>query len=135
MLHCVLEIPSSLHTGELSNTVISSSLFKIQIIHLKHTLELVQPLREAIKGSESQLLVAYNAVGSALHVHKSRMMACNTVQTLEDGRFQAMLEKVCSILHDDTHYEKGALNMRTQRCFAIRSGMNGMEILFPHIFI
>ena len=41
-----------------------------------------------------------------------------------------MFEKLCSILHDDTHYEKGALNMRTQRCFAIRSGMNGMYVLF-----
>ena len=48
------------------------------------------------------------------------------VQTLEDERFQGMSEKISFVLHDDTHYEKGALNMRTQRCFAIRSGMNGM---------
>lgn len=58
------------------------------------------------------------------------MFSLKSLQTLEDVRFQAVLEKINSVLHDDTHYEKGALNMRTQRCFAIRSGMNGINLLF-----
>jgi DNA mismatch repair protein MSH4 len=33
-----------------------------KIIHLKHTLELVQPLLEAIRDAESQLLMAYTMV-------------------------------------------------------------------------
>jgi DNA mismatch repair protein MSH4 len=78
-----------------------------KIIHLKHTLELVQPLLEAIRDAESQLLMAYT-------------------MTLEDPRFKELYMKICSAVHDDTHYDKGSLNMRTQRCFAIRSGMNGL---------
>ena len=50
-------------------------------------------------------------------------------QTLEDVRFKTMSEKINSVLHDDTRFEKGALNMRTQRCFAIRSGMNGNRLI------
>lgn len=50
-----------------------------------------------------------------------------SLQTLEDPRFQTVLEKINSVVHDDTHYEKGALNMRTQKCFAVRSGMNGIH--------
>ena len=34
----------------------------VQIIHLKHTLDLVQPLLEAMKGSKCQLLNAYASV-------------------------------------------------------------------------
>lgn len=29
-------------------------------------------------------------------------------------------------MHEDTHYTKGALNFRIQKCFAIRPGINGM---------
>lgn len=78
-----------------------------KIIQLKHTLELVQPLQMAIKSSVNPLLSAFSA-------------------TLEDVRFVEMAKKIQSVLHDDTHYEKNTLNMRTQRCFAIRSGMNGL---------
>ena len=42
----------------------SMHLSLMQIIHLKHTLELVKPLLEAISGSESQLLKAYYVVRS-----------------------------------------------------------------------
>lgn len=72
---------------------------------------------------------------SSILFHKARKVSTQTLilyvcelffQTLEDIRFKVMSEKINSVLHDDTHYEKGALNMRTQRCFAIRSGMNGM---------
>ena len=39
-----------------------------------------------------------------------------------------MMRKIASVIHEDTHYQKSSLSMRTQRCFAIRSGMNGMCI-------
>lgn len=39
-----------------------------------------------------------------------------------------MTAKIQSVLHEDTHYQKSALDMRTQRCFAIRSGLNGINI-------
>ncbi|CAI8042288.1 MutS protein homolog 4 [Geodia barretti] len=76
-----------------------------KVIHLKHTLELVSTLLEAIKFSESELLVAYATI-------------------LQDNRLRQMHEKISLVLHDDTQYEKCSLNMKTQRCFAVRSGMN-----------
>ena len=30
------------------------------------------------------------------------------------------------MVHDDTHYQKGTLNMRTQKCFAIKPKINGI---------
>ena len=41
---------------------------------------------------------------------------------LGDTRFSEMLEKITDILHDDAHYQKGALTMRAQKCFAIKVG-------------
>ena len=54
-------------------------------------------------------------------------------QTLQDVRFSEMCKKISNVLHEDTHYEKSSLNMRTQRCFAVRSGMNGILVLFAPI--
>ena len=30
------------------------------------------------------------------------------------------MEKIQEVIHDDTRYQKGALNMRTQKCFAVK---------------
>ncbi|XP_071961365.1 mutS protein homolog 4-like [Antedon mediterranea] len=77
------------------------------VILLKHTLELVTPLMNTIEGSENKLLQAY---------HK----------TLSDNRFALILEKIKTVIHDETSYQKGALNMRTQRCFAVKPELNGL---------
>ena len=45
---------------------------------------------------------------------------------LGDARFSEILEKITDVLHDDAHYQKGALTMRAQKCFAIKVG---------HIFV
>ena len=47
------------------------------------------------------------------------------IQILQDSRFSEVYKKISLVLHDDTQYEKCSLNMKTQRCFAVRSGMNG----------
>lgn len=98
-----------------------------------------------IMSSSSSYLVCHSHSVYIFYIHHHKPAACIVIlqsisqlmwesilhtmlciiQTLEDGRFTAMLQKICSVIHDDTHYDKGALNMRTQRCFAIRSGMNG----------
>ena len=31
-----------------------------------------------------------------------------------------MIAKIQEIIHEDTHYQKGALNMRAQKCFAVK---------------
>uniref|UniRef100_A0ABI7Y4K0 DNA mismatch repair proteins mutS family domain-containing protein n=1 Tax=Felis catus TaxID=9685 RepID=A0ABI7Y4K0_FELCA len=44
--------------------------------------------------------------------------------SLEDKRFGIILEKIKTIINDDARYMKGCLNMRTQKCYAVRSNIN-----------
>ena len=39
------------------------------------------------------------------------------------GHIHDLLEKV---IHKDARYQKGHLNMRTQRCFAVKQGIHGV---------
>lgn len=41
-------------------------------------------------------------------------------QSLNDNRFVTIMEKIQTVIHDDTRYQKGTLNMRTQKCFAVK---------------
>ncbi|CAH3182501.1 unnamed protein product, partial [Porites evermanni] len=40
--------------------------------------------------------------------------------SLNDNRFATIMEKIQTVIHDDTRYQKGTLNMRTQKCFAVK---------------
>ncbi|XP_056350220.1 mutS protein homolog 4 isoform X2 [Oenanthe melanoleuca] len=75
------------------------------LIYLKHTLELVEPLKAALRSCNTQLLKAYYS-------------------SLEDTRFGIILEKITSVINDDTRYTKGCLNMRTQKCYAVKPNIN-----------
>nr|XP_044605404.1 mutS protein homolog 4 isoform X3 [Equus asinus] len=44
--------------------------------------------------------------------------------SLEDKRFGIILEKIKTVINDDARYMKGCLNMRTQKCYAVRSNIN-----------
>uniref|UniRef100_UPI00398F1709 mutS protein homolog 4 isoform X1 n=1 Tax=Pristiophorus japonicus TaxID=55135 RepID=UPI00398F1709 len=75
------------------------------LIYLKHTLELVEPLQGTLKSCKTPLLKAY----------------CSS---LDDSRFNLILEKIKTVINDDTRYIKGCLNMRTQKCYAVRPNIN-----------
>ncbi|XP_041927932.1 mutS protein homolog 4 isoform X2 [Alosa sapidissima] len=75
------------------------------VIQLKHTLELVPPLRAVLKNCKTALLAAYSAM-------------------LEDNRFELILEQVKTVINDDVNYMNGSLNMRTQKCYAVRPNIN-----------
>ncbi|XP_068674746.1 mutS protein homolog 4-like [Montipora foliosa] len=77
------------------------------VIYLKHTLELVEPLRDALKETEAELFKAY-------------------YESLNDSRFSTIMERIQTVIHDDTRYQKGTLNMRTQKCFAVKPHINGL---------
>ncbi|XP_045212131.2 mutS protein homolog 4-like isoform X2 [Mercenaria mercenaria] len=77
------------------------------VMYLKHTLELVTPLKEALGDCENPLLMA-------------------SYKVLEDPRFVLMLDKINCIIHEDARYQKGTLNMRSQKCFAVKPNMNGL---------
>ncbi|KAK7889309.1 hypothetical protein WMY93_024869 [Mugilogobius chulae] len=74
-------------------------------IQLKHTLDLVPRLRDVLKECNTALLKAYSA-------------------SLEDNRFDTILEQIKTVINDDTTYLKGSLNMRTQKCYAVRPNIN-----------
>uniref|UniRef100_A0A4W5JMF8 MutS homolog 4 n=1 Tax=Hucho hucho TaxID=62062 RepID=A0A4W5JMF8_9TELE len=61
------------------------------VIQLKHTLELVPPLRVSARCLQ---------------------------------QFDMILEQIKSVINDDTSYMKGSLNMRTQKCYAVRPNIN-----------
>ncbi|XP_021500130.2 mutS protein homolog 4 [Meriones unguiculatus] len=75
------------------------------LIYLKHTLELVDPLKVTLKNCSTPLLRAYYG-------------------SLEDNRFALILEKIKTVINDDARYMKGCLNMRTQKCYAVRSNIS-----------
>uniref|UniRef100_A0A8D0GST3 MutS protein homolog 4 n=1 Tax=Sphenodon punctatus TaxID=8508 RepID=A0A8D0GST3_SPHPU len=75
------------------------------LIYLKHTLELVDPLKDALRSCKTPLLRAYYS-------------------SLEDNRFGIILEKIKTVINDDTRYTKGCLNMRTQKCYAVKPNVN-----------
>ncbi|XP_029474559.1 mutS protein homolog 4 [Rhinatrema bivittatum] len=75
------------------------------LISLKHTLELVDPLKAALRNCKTPLLKAYYT-------------------SLEDNRFGVILEKIKTVINDDTRYTKGCLNMRTQKCYAVKPNIN-----------
>ncbi|KAM5147943.1 mutS protein homolog 4 isoform 1-T1 [Mantella aurantiaca] len=75
------------------------------LISLKHTLELVEPLKAILKNCKMPLLKAYYS-------------------SLEDKRFDLVLEKIRTVINDDTRYIRGCLNMRTQKCYAVKPNIS-----------
>ncbi|KAL7862008.1 hypothetical protein SRHO_G00134490 [Serrasalmus rhombeus] len=77
----------------------------IHVIQLKHTLELIAPLKMVLKDAKTALLKGYCTV-------------------LEDSRFNNILAQIKTVINDDTTYLKSSLNLRTQKCYAVRPGVN-----------
>ncbi|KAJ8290497.1 hypothetical protein GJAV_G00013640 [Gymnothorax javanicus] len=77
----------------------------MQVIQLKHTLELVGPLKAVLKNCQTALLKAY-------------------YNSLEDTRFDSVLQQIKTVINDDVTYLKGSLSMRTQKCYAVRPNIN-----------
>ncbi|CAK8673692.1 unnamed protein product [Clavelina lepadiformis] len=76
-------------------------------ILLKHVLELVPALQDALVEGQCEIFQAYKA-------------------TLHDVRFNHILELLETVIHKEARYQKGLLNMKTQRCFAVKSEINGV---------
>ncbi|KAJ8341631.1 hypothetical protein SKAU_G00339220 [Synaphobranchus kaupii] len=77
----------------------------MHVIQLKHTLELVGPLKAVLKNCQTALLKAY-------------------YNSLEDTRFGTILEQIKTVINADVSYMKGGLSMRTQKCYAVRPSIN-----------
>uniref|UniRef100_M4ALQ5 MutS homolog 4 n=1 Tax=Xiphophorus maculatus TaxID=8083 RepID=M4ALQ5_XIPMA len=79
------------------------------VIQLKHTLDLVPQLRVCT--------CCFNRFFSLLNLSK-------TVCILFSCRFDIILEQIKTVVNYDTTYLKGSLNMRTQKCYAVRPNIN-----------
>lgn len=98
LLSVLVQIPKQ-ETVQVAEAKIS------HVIQLKHTLDLVPRLRAVLKNCNTALLKAYST-------------------SLEDSRFDMILEQIKTVINDDTTYLKGSLNMRTQKCYAVRPNIN-----------
>ncbi|KAM8916600.1 mutS protein homolog 4 isoform 5-T5 [Spinachia spinachia] len=98
LLSVLVQIPKQ-ETAQVAEAKIT------HIIQLKHTLDLVPRLRMALKNGNTALLKAYSA-------------------SLEDNRFDMILEQIKTVVNEDTTYLKGGLNLRTQKCYAVRPNIN-----------
>ena len=52
------------------------------------------------------------------------LLASPTVCRCVHLRFDILLEQIKTVINDDTTYLKGSLNMRTQKCYAVRPNIN-----------
>ncbi|XP_043855264.1 mutS protein homolog 4 [Dromiciops gliroides] len=98
LLSVLIQIPKQ-------DTVKAAESKITNLIYLKHTLELVDPLKALLKKCNTPLLKAY-------------------YNSLEDNRFGTILDKIKTVINDDARYLKGCLNMRTQKCYAVKSNIN-----------
>uniref|UniRef100_F7FN00 MutS homolog 4 n=1 Tax=Monodelphis domestica TaxID=13616 RepID=F7FN00_MONDO len=96
LLSALVQIPKQ-------DTVKASESKITNLIYLKHTLELVEPLK--VTKCRTPLFKAYR-------------------DSLGDSRFGTILERIGTVINDDARYLRGCLNMRTQKCYAVKSNIN-----------
>uniref|UniRef100_F6QHY6 MutS protein homolog 4 n=2 Tax=Ciona intestinalis TaxID=7719 RepID=F6QHY6_CIOIN len=76
-------------------------------ILLKHVTELVPALSDVLSHAKCELFVAYKV-------------------SLQDARYGCIVDIINRTIHEDARYTKGHLNMKTQRCFAVKQGLHGV---------
>lgn len=79
----------------------------LHTLYLKHTLELIDPLRELLKSGSSKLMKTYN-------------------ENLDDPRFNKIKCEIDKLIDEKVKYQKGILNMKIQKCCAIKRDKNGL---------
>lgn len=79
----------------------------VHILELKHTLETVPPLAEALKGCQNSLLQAI-------------------LNNLQDPRIEALQMKLEDVVREDAIYVKNTHKMRNQLAYAIKPGIHGL---------
>ncbi|CAD5119711.1 DgyrCDS8301 [Dimorphilus gyrociliatus] len=77
------------------------------VICLKHMLNLVDPICEALKGTDDQLLSCFR-------------------EGLQDDGFQAIRNILSKYISEDTTYTKNVLDKIVQKCFLVKFNLNGM---------
>lgn len=95
----------------------------LNTLYLKHTLELIKPLRDILGKFKSKLIKAYYDV---IIFHKTHMIVFTfkkfkfIFQALDDEKFHNIKAEIDNIIEEEAKYQKGVLNIRIQKCFAIK---------------
>ena len=84
------------------------------VIYLKHSLALVSPIRECLTGSEDPLLTAFH-------------------EALGDARFRSLALKIDAVIAPEAHYQRGGLDSRLQKIFAVSPNVNGLIVVGTYI--
>jgi DNA mismatch repair protein MSH4 len=79
----------------------------LHTLYLKHTIELIDPLRELLKSGSSKLMKTY-------------------YENLDDSRFEKIKVEIDKLIDEKVKYQKGILNMKIQKCCAIKRNINGL---------
>ncbi|CAL1543667.1 unnamed protein product, partial [Lymnaea stagnalis] len=83
------------------------------VILLKHVLQLIGPFRESLANFENNLM----------------KMFC---KDLADDTFQKILDKIAQVITEETRFQRGLLQQRTQKCFAVKYSIVNLNN-FAHI--
>ena len=97
---------------ELNNWIVKKSPdLKLKgVILLKHALELVEPLKGTLSKYTSSILKTSS-------------------QMLDDDKFVSILQLIDKYINEETRYQTGSLNQRTQMCFALKVGKIDQSLL------
>ncbi|RKO86224.1 muts domain V-domain-containing protein, partial [Blyttiomyces helicus] len=77
------------------------------VISLKHVLKTLDPLRAVLCGVDGKLLAAVQKITS-------------------DPRLAALELRIDDVINEDVTFQKGAMGLRNQRCYAVKAGFNGL---------
>jgi len=77
------------------------------VIHLKHVITLIEPLIQTLSQVENNIFDDLIAV-------------------LKDNRFELIKNEINAIILDSCKYTKGTINMKLEKCHAIKPGFNGL---------
>ncbi|KAA0189228.1 MutS protein 4, partial [Fasciolopsis buskii] len=98
-------VSSRLTLGRISVNIRMAELRITKLIAIKSLLDQVVPLKNALNDLNSTLFQTYRKL-------------------LDDPRYAYTQKKLCTVLHEDIHISKGLLAMQSQKCFAIKEGLN-----------
>ncbi|KAJ1568085.1 MutS protein msh4, partial [Nowakowskiella sp. JEL0078] len=88
-------------------SVKTSELSINHIIALKHVVKLIKPLRNALIEMSNELLKAL-------------------YQVFANERLKYIENSIDEVINDDVSFQKNPVGLRNQRCYAVKSGYNGL---------
>ena len=94
-----------------------------QIIMLKHFVGSVNPIYEALTGTGSSML---NNIREVCNTYSVSSLANDISQLCAPENVAPIQELIDHVINEDTTYARQPLELRNQRIYAVKSGVNGL---------